>query len=76
MLEIRGEKNVNNLILSFLALFCLFFFFFLISLFSFLVLKCGQPGQTQHSWKHYVQPSKPMLAQTGPSAGQKSLTLF
>ena len=63
---------MNNLILSFLALFFLLF----ISLFSFLVLKCGQPGQTQHSWKHYVQPSKPMLAQTGPSAGQKSLTLF
>ena len=38
MLEIRGGKNVNNLILSFLALF----FHLFISLFSFLVLKCGQ----------------------------------
>ena len=71
MLEIRGGKNVNNLILSFLALF---FHLFNLSLF----FSCFEmrPGQTQHSWKHCVQPSKPMLAQTGPSAGQKSLTLF
>ena len=53
---------------------CLVFPPFYLSLF----FSCFEmrPGQTQHSWKHCVQPSKPMLAQTGPSAGQKSLTLF